>query len=75
MSGPVDTAPAVVCKMPLKMRPAKSRTSPSSVQSAQVLGEAVPQQLALYQPIAAPAQSHQYMVQFDLCSTDMLILW
>jgi len=62
VSGPVDTAPAVVCKMPLKVRPAKSQTSPSSIQNAQKVGGVVPQQLAVYQPIAAPAQSHRYMV-------------
>jgi len=62
MSGPVDTAQTVFCKMPLKVRPAKAQTSPSSIQNAQMLGGVVPQQLALYQPIAAPAQPHQYMV-------------
>jgi hypothetical protein len=73
MSGPVDTAPPVVCKMPLKVRPAKSHTSPSSIQNAQMLGGMVPQQLAVYQPIAAPAQSHQYMVWIELCSAKMLM--
>lgn len=60
----MDTAPTAVCKMPLKVRPAKSRaaSSSSAVQNAPVLGGMVPQQLTVYQPLTASSQVHQYLV-------------
>jgi hypothetical protein len=65
LSGTGDTAASVVTKVPIKMRPAKSRPA-SSVQSATISGGMLPQQLAIYQPVPAPPQPHQFMVQFEL---------